>query len=147
MHFSEQLRKIQIHHRQLAIEEEKRGRRVYIEPKLNEPSLVFEQVDIRIPQSSDVLVSNINLTLYSSDNLLITGPSGCGKSTLLRLLAGLICNESEKDNSLIRLIPRENIIILSQQLYLIRGTLREQLSYLRQVRISSHHRKYNEIFY
>ena len=122
-----------MHHRQLAIEEEKRGRRVYIEPKLNEPSIVFEQVDIKIPQSSDVIVSNINLTLNSSENLIITGSSGCGKSTLLRLLAGLIFNESKKNNSVIRLIPRQNILILSQQLYLIRGTLREQLSYLREV--------------
>ena len=125
-----------MHYRQLSIEEEKKGRRVYIEPKLNEPSLVFNQVDIRIPQSSYVLVSNVNLTLHPSDNLIVTGPSGCGKSTLLRLLAGLIFNESENNNSLIRLIPRQNMIILSQQLYLIRGTLREQLSYLRQVRIS-----------
>ena len=122
-----------MHHRQLAIEEEKRGRRVYIEPKLNEPSIVFEQVDIKIPQSSDVIVSNINLILNSSDNLFITGSSGCGKSTLLRLLAGVIFNESEKNNSLIRIIPRRNILILSQQLYLTRGTLREQLSYLREV--------------
>ena len=122
-----------MHHHHLAIEEEKRGRRVYIEPKLNEPCLVFEQVDIRIPQSSHVLVSNINLTLNSSENLIITGSSGCGKSTLLRLLAGLIFNESKNNNSVIRLIPRQNILILSQQLYLIRGTLREQLSYLRQV--------------
>jgi putative ATP-binding cassette transporter len=122
-----------MHHLQLAIEEEKRGQRVYIEPKLNESSLVFEQVDIRIPQSSHVLVSNVNLTLNSSENLIITGPSGCGKSTMLRLLAGLIFNEREKTNSLIRLIPLQNILILSQQLYLIRGTLREQLSYLREV--------------
>jgi ABC-type uncharacterized transport system fused permease/ATPase subunit len=122
-----------MHHRQLAIEEQKQGRRIYIEPKLNEPFLVLEQVNIRIPQSSDVLVSNINLTLNPSENLIINGSSGCEKSTLLRLLAGLIFNESEKNNSLIRLIPLQNIVILSQQLYLIRGTLREQLSYLREV--------------
>ncbi len=122
-----------MYYRRLATEEQERKRRVYIESKLNEPSLVFEQVDLRIPHSSHVLISNINLTLHFSDNLIITGPSGCGKSTLLRLLAGLIFNESDNKNSALRIIPRQNIIILCQQLHLIRGTLREQLSYLRLV--------------
>ena len=122
-----------MHYRRLATEEQERRRRVIIESKLNEPSLVFEQVDVRILHSSHILISNINLTLHSADNLFITGPSGCGKSTLLRLLAGLILNESDNKNSVLRIIPRQNIIILCQQLYLIRGTLREQLSYLRLV--------------
>jgi len=122
-----------MYYRRLATEEQERKRRVYIESKLNEPSLVFEQVDVRIPHSSHILISNINLTLHSSDNLFITGPSGCGKSTLLRLLAGLIFNESDNNNSVLRIISRQNIIILSQELHLIRGTLREQLSYLRLV--------------
>ena len=122
-----------MYYRRLATEEQERRRRVHIESKLNEPSLVFEHVDVRIPHSSHVLISNVNLTLHSSDNLFITGPSGCGKSTLLRLLAGLIPNESDNKNSVLRIIPRQNIIILCQQLHLIRGTLREQLSYLRLV--------------
>ncbi len=122
-------------HRRRAIMEQAQKRRVYIEPKLNEPSVVFEQVDVRIPQSSHVLVSNFNLTLFPSDNLVITGPSGCGKSTLLRLLAGLIPNETDNNNSVLRILPRQNIIFLCQQLHLIRGTLREQLSYLREVQV------------
>jgi len=122
-----------MYYRRLATEEQERRRRVYIESKVNEPSLVFEQVDVRILHSSHVLISNINLTLYSSDNLIITGPSGCGKSTLLRLLAGLNFNESDNKNSVLHIILRQNIIILCQQLHLIRGTLREQLSYLRLV--------------
>ncbi|UJR19349.1 hypothetical protein I4U23_022478 [Adineta vaga] len=127
----EQLRQINIYHRHLATEEQARKQRVFIESKLNEPSLVFEQVDVRIPYSSHVLISNINLILHSSDNLIITGPSGCGKSTLLLLLGGVIFNKSDNKNSVLRIIPRQNIIILCQQLHLIRGTLREQLSYLR----------------
>ena len=117
----------------MASEEQERRRRVYIEPKSNELSLVFEQVDVRIPNSSHILISNVSLALHSSDNLLITGPSGSGKSTLLRLLAGVVFNETDTDNSVLRIIPRQNMIILCQQLHLIRGTLREQLSYLRLV--------------
>ncbi len=90
-------------------------------------------MDIRIPHSSYVLVSDVNLTLSPIDNLMITGPSGCGKSTLLRLLAGLIPNENNTNNSVLRIFPRQNTIFLCQQLHLIEGTLREQLSYLREV--------------
>jgi ABC-type uncharacterized transport system fused permease/ATPase subunit len=122
-----------MYYHRLATEEQERRRRVYIVPKSNEFSLVFEQMDVRIPHSSHVLISNLNLALHSSDNLIITGPSGSGKSTLLRLLAGLIFNENDNKNSVLRIIPRQNIIILCQQLHLIRGTLREQLSYLRLV--------------
>ena len=122
-----------MYYRRLTIEEQEQKRRVYIDPKLNELSLVFEQMDVRIPHSSHVLISNVNLALHSSENLIIIGPSGSGKSTLLRLLAGLIFVENDKKNSVLRIIPPQHIVILSQQLHLIRGTLREQLSYLRLV--------------
>ena len=122
-----------MHHRRLVIEEQEQGRRVYIEPKSDEPSVVFEQVDLRIPQSSHILVSNINLTLFPTHNLMVTGSSGCGKSTLIRLLTGLITNESDNKNSVLHIVPRQNIIFLGQRLHLIKGTLREQLSYLREV--------------
>jgi ABC-type uncharacterized transport system fused permease/ATPase subunit len=113
--------------------ERERERRQYMKPKSNEPSIILQHVDIHIPQSSHVLVSDINLALLPTDNLMITGPSGCGKSTLLRLLAGLIPNESDNNNSVLRICPRQNTIFLCQQLHLIEGTLREQLSYLREV--------------
>ncbi|CAF0727958.1 unnamed protein product [Adineta steineri] len=44
---------------------------------------------------------------------------------------GLVRNETDNKNSVLHIIPRQNIVILCQQLHLIRGTLREQLSYLR----------------
>lgn len=90
-------------------------------------------MDVHIPQSSHILVSDVNLTLLPNENLVITGPSGCGKSTFLRLLAGLIPNESRANHSVLRIYPRQNTIFLCQQLHLIEGTLREQLSYLREV--------------
>ena len=120
------------HHRQLAVDEQARGQRQYFEVKPNEPSVIVEHVNITVPRSSQVLVADVNLRLMPFDNLIIKGPSGCGKSTLLRLLAGLIVNESDNVSTL-RVPPRQSTIFLCQQLHLIKGTLREQLSYLREV--------------
>ena len=133
INFSENLRQISEHHRQLAIQEREQGRRQYVKLEQNEASVILEHVDIHIPESVHVLVSNVNLVLSPNDNLVITGPSGCGKSTFLRLLAGLIPNESKANDSILRIYPPQNTIFLCQQLHLIEGTLREQLSYLREV--------------
>ena len=119
-------------HRQLAVDEDARGQRQYFESKPNEPSVIVEHVNITVPRSSQVLVSDVNLRLMASDTLIIRGPSGCGKSTLLRLLAGLILSESDHVSTL-RIPPRQRTVFLCQQLHLIKGTLREQLSYLRDV--------------
>lgn len=116
--------------RQQTIEE----RRQYVRVDQNDASIILEHVDIHIPQSSHVLVSDVNLVLSPNDNLMITGPSGCGKSTFLRLLAGLIPNKSKTNDSILRIYPPQNTIFLCQQLHFIEGTLREQLSYLREVR-------------
>lgn len=116
--------------RQQTIEE----RRQYVRVDQNDASIILEHVDIRIPQSSHVLVSDVNLVLSPNDNLMITGPSGCGKSTFLRLLAGLIPNKSKTNDSILRIYPPQNTIFLCQQLHFIEGTPREQLSYLREVR-------------
>jgi len=41
-------------------------------------------------QDSDLVLSDINLTVSENDVVALLGPSGCGKSTLLRIMAGLI---------------------------------------------------------
>jgi len=41
-------------------------------------------------QDSDLVLSDINLTVNENDAVALLGPSGCGKSTLLRIMAGLI---------------------------------------------------------
>jgi phospholipid/cholesterol/gamma-HCH transport system ATP-binding protein len=39
---------------------------------------------------SNVIVDNIDLTIYQGEALVIIGPSGTGKSTILRIIAGLL---------------------------------------------------------
>jgi NitT/TauT family transport system ATP-binding protein len=41
-------------------------------------------------QESDLVLSEINLSVQEYDAVALLGPSGCGKSTLLRIMAGLI---------------------------------------------------------
>ena len=128
----DRLRVIDEQQRRLAMEEQERGQRVFIQPHSSEPSIVLQHVDLYVPRSSHLLIADLNIILPPADRLIITGPSGCGKSTLLRLLAGLIQSKADS-RAVLRLLPPQNTLFLGQRLHLIRGTLREQLSYLREV--------------
>ena len=112
-------------HRQLRLKEFSSGRRIEINHLL-----ILKNVDVTIP--SNILIRSLSFSLHRSSSLIITGSSGCGKSSLLRLLAGLQYNLTE--NSSIELPSRSSMIFISQQVYLIEGTLREQLNYFRQSR-------------
>jgi NitT/TauT family transport system ATP-binding protein len=43
-----------------------------------------------VSQDSDLVLSDINLSISEHEAVALLGPSGCGKSTLLRIMAGLI---------------------------------------------------------
>ncbi len=51
--------------------------------------LKVSNLTLKLPNSSRVLINNLNFNLKSGDRLLIRGSSGSGKTTLLRSLAGL----------------------------------------------------------
>ena len=127
----EELKKLREYHRQLRLEEFSSGRRIE-----KDNSLMINKVDVCIPSSpSHILIKSLSFSLKQSSSLMITGSSGCGKSSLLRLLAGLEYNITE--NSSIELPSRSSMIFIPQQVYLIEGTLRQQLNYFRQSRSMS----------
>ncbi|CAF1168247.1 unnamed protein product [Didymodactylos carnosus] len=135
-----QLKVLNKTHHHLQLKELELKRRIYVENDDNILSLI--NVNIRISQTSHLLIQQLNFVLESkTSSLIITGPSGCGKSSLLRLLAGLNYNltydnddEELTEISCIKILSKQSMLFLPQQIHLIEGTLREQLSYLKQAK-------------
>lgn len=89
--------------------------------------LVFADVTISPPRGGKPVVRNVSFSMEAGQRLLICGPSGSGKSTILRAVAGLWNNGS---GLIIR--PRlRNTLFLPQRPYMILGSLRNQLLYIR----------------
>ena len=82
------------------------------------------------------VLNNINISVKRGQHVGIIGPSGCGKSTLVRLISGLYQGyQGEMDVFGISAakIPldklRGNIAMVSQNPYLFRGTIAENVLY------------------
>jgi energy-coupling factor transporter ATP-binding protein EcfA2 len=54
------------------------------------PIIEVKNLSYIYPNTSEPILSNIDLTIDAGDMVLVTGPSGCGKTTLCRCLNGLI---------------------------------------------------------
>ena len=57
---------------------------------MKEPIIVFENFSFRYKTQKAETLTDINLTIYEGEKVLILGPSGCGKSTLMNCINGLI---------------------------------------------------------
>jgi ATP-binding cassette subfamily B protein len=81
------------------------------------------------PCTTTSLFSNLSLTIYPGEKLLISGNSGSGKSTLLNLLAGLYKPDNGKvlynENSHVPI----NLHYITQDLHLFNDTIRYNLCY------------------
>ena len=98
-------------------------------------SLKINDLTVKPPGSSRILVSNLNLSINPGEGTLIMGESGVGKSSLLRTVAGL-WNSGSGTISRPRL---SEMMFLPQRPYMPIGTLRAQLVYpARKVAESDH---------
>ncbi|MBD2730143.1 ATP-binding cassette domain-containing protein [Nostoc sp. FACHB-892] len=83
-----------------------------------EPTIAIENLNHSFGQGklSKPVLSNINLSIYSGEIIILTGPSGSGKTTLLSLIGGL------------RSVQCGSLKIFNQEM---RGTSKKQLTQIR----------------
>jgi len=70
--------------------------------------VIIELRNITKSYDNEVIVDNLNLTIYENEFLTLLGPSGCGKTTTLRMIGGFEkCDSGEiiLDNKIINDIP------------------------------------------
>ncbi|MDZ5610764.1 ABC transporter ATP-binding protein, partial [Bacillus pseudomycoides] len=99
-------------------------------------SIEFQDVCFRYNDNSDLIFDHLNVKIKKGDKLLIDGINGAGKSTFIKLLTGLYPPESGKilinniDYNLINQESiREKIGIVSQNIFLFKGTILENILY------------------
>ena len=102
--------------------------------------IIFDDVSFGYTQSADggdkLIISNMNLKIEAGKTLALVGPSGGGKSTICNLIPRFYDINSGKitlDGVDIRDIKlhslRKNIGIVSQNIFLFDGTVRDNIAY------------------
>jgi ATP-binding cassette subfamily C protein LapB len=96
----------------------------------------FRNLDFSYPESPRKSLSDINLNITAGEHVGIIGKVGSGKSSLLKLIIGLYQGEngsiSIDDIDINQIDPaelRRNIGYLSQDIELLRGSIRENIAY------------------
>ncbi|MEC2456981.1 ABC transporter ATP-binding protein [Bacillus cereus] len=113
--------------------ENTRGTNIMKEP-IN--SREFKDVCFKYNGNSDLIFDHLNVKMEKGDKLLIDGINGSGKSTFIKLLTGLYQPESGKilinniDYNLIhKESVRDRIGIVSQNIFLFKGTILDNILY------------------
>ncbi|MEC2433221.1 ABC transporter ATP-binding protein [Bacillus cereus] len=99
-------------------------------------SIEFKDVFFKYNGNSDLIFDHLNVQIEKGDKLLIDGINGSGKSTFIKLLTGLYQPESGKilinniDYNLIhKESVRDRIGIVSQNIFLFKGTILDNILY------------------
>ncbi|HET9227408.1 MAG TPA: ABC transporter ATP-binding protein [Thermoanaerobaculia bacterium] len=101
--------------------------------------VVFDRVEFRYPsrQGDLPVLEGISFRIAPGETLGVAGPTGAGKSTIIKLLlrfydvtggAVRLDGHDVRDLSLSEL--RHNIALVSQDVYLFHGTIRENIAYV-----------------
>jgi len=101
-----------------------------------EGALSFKNVDFSYPESSRKSLADISINIKAGEHVGIIGKVGSGKTTLMKLIIGLYQAQGGSiavDNIDINQIDpadlRQNIGYLSQDIELLRGTIRDNIAY------------------
>lgn len=99
-------------------------------------SIEFKDVCFKYNENSDLIFDHLNVKIEKGDKLLIDGINGSGKSTFIKLLTGLYQPKSGKiliNNIDYNLIHKESVRgrigIVSQNIFLFKGTILENILY------------------
>ncbi len=103
--------------------------------KTSEFSIEFEDVTFRYPEGKGLVLNQVSFTVAAGETVAIIGPTGGGKSTIFRLLLGFyrhsygLIRIAGVDLSELNLESlRQKIGFVAQELFLFRGTVRENLT-------------------
>lgn len=107
------------------------------EGKLNPITTIeFDKVGFQYKNNNPDVFNNISFKLVKGDKVLLKGENGCGKSTLIKLLLGLykptsgVIHLNGQDSLNIDITSlRERISIVSQNIFLFRGTVLSNILY------------------
>ena len=101
-----------------------------------EGAIQFRDLDFSYPEAPKKSLSGINIKINAGEHVGIIGKVGSGKTTLMKLIIGLYQGSAGSiaiDNIDINQIDpadlRKNIGYLSQDIELLRGTIRENIAY------------------
>lgn len=118
----------------LDMEDENTGKNLYLHEQIR--SIKLENATFKYKNNTKNVLNNINFEISKGEKVLIKGENGSGKSTLIKLLLGLYNVAEGKilyNDIDIMLINnkslRERIGIVSQSIFLFRGTVLDNILY------------------
>jgi ATP-binding cassette subfamily C protein LapB len=110
--------------------------KVYVHRPGFKGSIQFRDLDFSYPEVPKKALSGINIKINAGEHVGIIGKVGSGKTTLIKLIMGLYQGDSGSifidDIDISQLDPaelRRNIGYLSQDIELLRGSIRENIAY------------------
>ncbi|MFL6292599.1 MAG: ABC transporter ATP-binding protein [Thermoanaerobaculia bacterium] len=101
--------------------------------------VVFDRVDFRYPsrQGDLPVLDDLSFRIAPGETLGVAGPTGAGKSTVIKLLlrfydvtGGAVRLDGHDVRDLALSDLRRNIALVSQDVYLFHGTIRENIAYV-----------------
>jgi ABC-type multidrug transport system fused ATPase/permease subunit len=95
--------------------------------------LTLRSVTFRYRRAAEPVVDGLDLDVPDGDHLAVVGPSGAGKSTLAALLVGVLRPQEgtvTHGGQRTHAVDASARVLIPQQAYAFRGTLRENLRYL-----------------